>query len=192
MHTDTATKHHENTPAPPPIPFDVDLSVLVVGAERVSWLSALIDTARAELRPRDFAERHYVDEMAINKWRLLRIYAMEKAVYEHHSATFRPRTIMKADGEPAQPNQDLYHLAKSNQRDQDAVVLAALSRLEARFHRQLAAAHRMFLHLRKTNPFAPYPTQPEAGLQPETALQPETNATETLPSEAPNTEAGQD
>ncbi|HXJ41163.1 MAG TPA: hypothetical protein VNH18_17910, partial [Bryobacteraceae bacterium] len=56
----------DNTP--PPMPFDVDLSVLFIGAERVSWLGALLSTARQEYRPRDFAERHLVDEMAFNKW----------------------------------------------------------------------------------------------------------------------------
>ena len=82
----------------PPVPFDINLSILAVGAELVPWLAALIETARSDLRPRDFQERHFVDEMAINKWRLLRIYGMEKAVYEHQLAGFRPKSSMTSNG----------------------------------------------------------------------------------------------
>jgi len=50
--------------------------------QRVPWLGALLETARKDFQPRDFAERHLVDEMAFNKWRLLRVYGMEKAALE--------------------------------------------------------------------------------------------------------------
>src|SRR4051812_47844077 len=118
-----------------PNPFDVDLSVLAVGPERVSWLASLIETVRTDLQPRDVAERHLADEMAINKWRLLRTWGMEKAVYEHHLATFNPRSIRLPDGRLAEPDEDIYHIAQANAPDYDGPILAALSRLEARFHR---------------------------------------------------------
>ena len=129
----------------PPVPFDINLSILAVGAELVPWLAALIETARSDLRPRDFQERHFVDEMAINKWRLLRIYGMEKAVYEHQLAGFRPKSS-------AEPNEDMYHLARAYASDNDGIILAALSRLETRFHRQFIAACKMLMALRHFNP----------------------------------------
>jgi len=130
------------------MPFDINLSILAVGAERVPWLAALIETARSDLRPRDFQERHFVDEMAINKWRLLRIYGMEKAVYEHQLAGFRPKSS-------AEPNEDMYHLARAYASDNDGIILAALSRLETRFHRQFIAACKMLMSLRRFTPINP-------------------------------------
>ena len=150
-------EHDEQEPdlSIPPKPFDADISILTVGAERPTWLAALIETARDDLRPRDLVERHLVDEMAINKWRLLRIYGMEKAVYEHQLASFRSTSARKANGELVEPNEDLYHLARAHAPDHDAVILAALSRLEARFHRQFYAALKMLIALRKVNPVSP-------------------------------------
>ncbi|MCU1326230.1 MAG: hypothetical protein JWN34_1600, partial [Bryobacterales bacterium] len=151
--------HYERNTTAPPQPFDVDLRILAIGPERVPWLGALIETARTDLRPRDFAERHLVDEMAINKWRLLRIYGMEKSVYEHQLATFKPASTRQDDGERAEPNEDLYHLALTHSHEHDGIILAALSRLEARFHRQFYAALRMLIVLRRANPVNPNPTQ---------------------------------
>src|SRR5205085_73309 len=116
----------------PPLPYVPDLSVLTVGAERVPWLAALIETARQDLQPRDFPERHFVDEMALNKWRLLRIYLMEKAVYEHQDATFVRRGVRDKNGRTLEPYEDIYHLACAHSPDNDAIILAALGRLETR------------------------------------------------------------
>jgi hypothetical protein len=135
-----------------PHPFDVDLRVLAIGAERTSWLASLIRTVREELRPRDLVERHFVDELAINKWRLLRVYGMEKAVYEHQLAIQRPAPICNPAGRPVEPNRDIYQLAQANAPQNDGAILAALSRLEARFHRQFCAALKMLQSLRRTNP----------------------------------------
>jgi hypothetical protein len=135
-------EYTQNNDTAPPAPFDIDLSILAVGAERVPWLAALIETARSDMRPRDFQERHFVDEMAINKWRLLRIYGMEKAVYEHQLAGFRPQSS-------AEPNEDMYHLARAYASENDGIILAALSRLETRFHRQFIAACKMLMALRR-------------------------------------------
>src|SRR4051812_9147506 len=79
--------------AQPPVPFDVDLSNLSVGPERRNWLGSLLATARKDFQPRNFAERHLVDEMAFNKWRLLRVYTMEKAVYDHQWAAPLPFSL---------------------------------------------------------------------------------------------------
>jgi len=134
------------------MPFDVDLSILTVGAERVPWLASLIETVRNDLRPRDFPERHFVDEMAINKWRLLRIYGMEKAIYEHQVASFIPQSEFDDQGHPLEPHEDLYHLAQAHAPECDAIILTALGRLETRFHRQFIAACKMLMALRRFNP----------------------------------------
>src|SRR5438045_1412103 len=99
--------------APPPIPFDVELSHLTIGPELTGWLESILNTARRDHQPRDFAERHLVDELAFAKWRLLRVYEMEKAVYDHQSDTFRPKPAAGAGIPEKQPLDDFYHLAQA-------------------------------------------------------------------------------
>ena len=92
------------------IPFQADLRDLVIGPEVKHRLGDLIETARLNLKPRDFAENYLVDEMAISKWRGIRTKIMEKAVYDHQAVTFRPRCLKDAKGAALEPHEDMYHL----------------------------------------------------------------------------------
>jgi len=148
-------------------PREPDLRFIAIRVERESRLLEIIHTARADMAPRNFAERHLVDEMAIAKWRGLRTVLMEKAVYDHQDALFQPEQGKDADGKWVEPNEDIFHLAMAHATDRHAVVLAALSLLEARFHRQFCSALRLLLAMRRLNPFNPADA-PLTSVNPET------------------------
>jgi hypothetical protein len=132
--------------------FKTDLRFLTVGPELSSRLGDLLETAYADLEPRNFPERHLVDELAMAKWRGLRAALMEKAVYEHEHATFAPKGRKDSDGKPLEPHEDMYHLAMAHAPERHGVVLAALGRLAIRYQRQFANALRLLITLRRGTP----------------------------------------
>ena len=137
---------------PPTKPFEVAPSTFTIGAELANRLGDLIQSARADFNPRDFAERHLVDDLAISKWRALRVSLMEKAVFEHESVTFNPRALTDESGVLFEPHEDMYHLAMAHAPDRHATVLAALGRLETRYARQFATSLRLLIALRRGSP----------------------------------------
>lgn len=149
--------------------FSHELKLFTIGVERIALLGDLVTEARADLRPRNFAERHLVDELAISKWRTWRVALMEKAVFEHQNTTFRPRVPRDSDGNMLMPHEDIYHLARAygegpHAPESQAVVLAALSRLDARYSRQFCAALRLLIALRRGDP--PPVTEPRPDAEP--------------------------
>ena len=71
------------------VDFDTELPAFTIGNERVTWLGALIKAARDDYQPRNFGERHLVDDLAVSRWRILRVALMEKAVYDAQLAVER-------------------------------------------------------------------------------------------------------
>jgi len=132
--------------------FKTDLRFLTIGPELSSRLGDLLETVYADLEPRNFVERHLVDELALAKWRGLRAALMERAVYEHENATFAPKGRKDADGKPLEPYEDMYHLAMAHAPERHGVVLAALGRLAIRYQRQFASALRLLMALRRGTP----------------------------------------
>lgn len=144
-------------PSPNAPDFDGELRVFTLGPERTAWLGDLIASARSDYKPRDFGERHLVDDLAIAKWRGLRVALMEKAVFEQQSTTFRPRNLKDKDGQLVTPHEDIYHLALAygnspTASDSHATVLAALNRLDTRYHRQFCTTLRLLIALRRGTP----------------------------------------
>jgi hypothetical protein len=137
---------------PPTKLFEVAPSTFTIGAELANRLGDLIQSARADFNPRDFAERHLVDDLAISKWRALRVTLMEKAVFEHESVTFNPRALKDESGVLFEPHEDMYHLAMAHAPERHATVLAALGRLEIRYARQFATSLRLLIALRRGSP----------------------------------------
>ncbi len=134
------------------IPFQADLRNLVIGPEIKHRLGDLIETARLNLRPRDFAENYLVDEMAISKWRGIRTKIMEKAVYDHQAVTFRPRGLKDTKGQLLEPHEDMYHLAMAHAPETSRIVLTALGRLETRYYRHFCGSFRLLLSARRGTP----------------------------------------
>ena len=129
-----------------------ELGLFTIGVERLNLLGDLVLEARADLQPRNFPERHLVDELALSKWRTFRVALMEKAVFEHQNTTFQPLVPRDTDGNMLMPHEDVYHLAMAHAPECHAVVLAALSRLNARYSREFCTALRLLLALRRGNP----------------------------------------
>ena len=129
-----------------------EIGLFTIGAERLNLLGDLVLEARADLQPRNFPERHLVDELAISKWRTYRVALMEKAIFEHQNSTFQPLVPRDTDGNMLMPHEDVYHLAMAHAPESHAVVLAALSRLNARYSREFCTALRLLLALRRGNP----------------------------------------
>ncbi len=132
--------------------FNLDPSTFTIGEELANRLGELLDSVRADLRPRNFPERHLVDELALSRWRGLRVTLMEKAIYEHESVDFQPRELTDEDGVLFEPHEDVYHLAMSHAPERHATVLAALGRLEARYARAFSNALRLLIALRRGSP----------------------------------------
>src|SRR5947208_2933963 len=80
-----------------------DLRDLVIGPEAPWRLGDLIETARLHMQPRNFAEHYLVAEMAISRWRGMRVQIMEKAVYDRQQTTSKPRGGTDANGKPSEP-----------------------------------------------------------------------------------------
>ena len=139
--------------------FETELRVFTIGAERVAWLGDLVASARADYKPRNFGERHLVDDLAISKWRGLRVAIMEKAVFEHQGSSFRPRNPKDKDGRLLMPHEDICHLAMAHAPEAHATVLAALNRLDSRYHRQFCTVLRLLVALRRGDP-PPVPDPP--------------------------------
>ena len=54
---------------PTKLPRETDVASIALRVEQRERLFDLMKTARAEMAPRNFAERHLVDEMATARWR---------------------------------------------------------------------------------------------------------------------------
>ena len=160
-------------PKPTSPNFESELRVYTIGTERVAWLGDLVASARADYKPRDFGERHLVDCLAISKWRGLRVALMEKAVFEHQGSSFRPRIPKDKDGRILMPHEDIYHLAMAHAPEAHATVLAALNRLDGRYHQQFCTVLRLLIALRRGDP----PPVPEAApVEPKAEPKPTVNS----------------
>ena len=139
--------------------FESELRVYTIGTERVAWLGDLVASARSDYQPRNFGERHLVDDLAISKWRGLRVALMEKAVFEHQGSSFRPRIPKDKDGRLLMPHEDIYHLAMAHAPEAHATVLAALHRLDSSYRQQFCTFLRLLTTLRRGDP-PPVPDAP--------------------------------
>ena len=136
------------------VDFDTELPAFTIGNERVTWLGALIKAARDDYRPRNFGERHLVDDLAVSRWRILRVALMEKAVYDAQGLTYSPRDPRDFKGRKLMPHEDICHLAMANLPEAHGTLLAALSRLDGRFRREFCAFLRLLTSLRNGSGFS--------------------------------------
>jgi hypothetical protein len=140
-------------------PFIPDLDFVALETEEVTSLHYLIEDARLDYKPRNFGERHLVDELALCKWRQLRVLTMQRSIYDRQLTEFdQTRTDDPDDPNNADPMRDTFHTAMAHAHEQYAVVLAALSRLETRYHRQFCSALRL-LHSLQSNSSQPTPKE---------------------------------
>ncbi len=167
-----------------------EIKLFTIGVERVNLLGDLVASARADYKPRNFGERHLVDDLAICRWRSLRVALMEKAVFEHQSTTFRPRVPRDSEGNMLMPHEDIYHLAMAHAPEAHSTVLTALNRLDSRYHRQFCTVLRLLLALRRGDPPPvpdSQPVEPKVPVDPNQTDRKETTPCEPSPTTQPTT-----
>jgi hypothetical protein len=126
-------------------PFETNLDFIVLDTEHISRFHDLLEDARHDYQPRNFGERHLVEELAICKWRRLRVLMFQRAIYQRQQSDYRPPAI--AEGEEPDEFQDLleeaFDTAMVHTPERYDHALAALSRLETRYQRQFCEALRL-------------------------------------------------
>lgn len=118
----------------------------------------------AKFQPRDFVEERLVIQMAVNQWRLERVWSLQTATVDEESAT--QEELVEAKYE--EWDTALVHACSYNARKLD---LKALDQYESRFVRNFDRALRQFNQIREQ-----YPPQPVSENEPETEhqVEPET------------------
>jgi hypothetical protein len=132
---------------------------IVLEGESQDRFSGLLAALHEELQPQTDIETSLVENMAVARWRQMRLWGIEKAAMEHEM-----RKRAEASDTPENPATRAA-LAFRTLSD-DSRSLDLINRYESRYDRQYLRAHRRFLELqdRRTPPPAPPVSRP----QPET------------------------
>jgi hypothetical protein len=99
----------------------------------------------AKFQPRDFVEERLVIQMAVNQWRLERVWSLQTATVDEESATQEEIVSVKYE----QWDTALVHACSYNARKLD---LKALDQYESRFVRNFDRALRQFNQIREQHP----------------------------------------
>jgi hypothetical protein len=134
---------------------------VVLKGESEERFKALLADLHAELQPQTTVEITLVENMAVARWRQMRIWGMEKASIEHEMRA-QSEARDAAEGHPVEDTATRCALAFRSLSD-DSRSLDLINRYESRYDRQYLRAHHRFLQLvdRRTPPPAPAPKEPE-------------------------------
>ena len=126
-------------------PFETNLDFIVLDTERVNRFHDLLEDARRDYKPRNFGERHLVEELAICKWRRLRVLMFQRAIYQRQQSDYRPQPSGEGDDidEFQEFLDEAFDTAMVHTPERYDHALAALSRLETRYQRQFCEALRL-------------------------------------------------
>ena len=108
-------------------------SSIVLEGEDVALFNRLLETLTSEINPQTEIECHLVENLAVTRWRQLRIWALEKATLENEQENH----LQHAD--PAKRTAKAFEALSNSSR-----TLDVLTRYETRFDRQY---HRALKHL---------------------------------------------
>jgi hypothetical protein len=120
----------------------------------------------AKFQPRDFVEERLVIQMAVNQWRLERVWSLQTATVDEESATQEELVAVKYE----QWDTALVHACSYNARKND---LKALDQYENRFVRNFDRALRQLNQIREQ-----YPPQHDLENEPKTEVLDEQTKTE--------------
>ena len=147
---------------------------IVLQGESEERFNALLADLHAELQPQTTVEITLVENMAVARWRQLRIWGVEKAGMEHQMrAQAEARRTSEEDS--SEDTATRCALAFRTLSD-DSRSLELINRYEARYDRQFLRAHRRFLELvdRRTPPPDKPPAQPRDTVSAKQTRQPVT------------------
>jgi hypothetical protein len=133
---------------------------VVLTGESEDRFKALLADLHAELQPQTTVELTLVENMAVARWRQMRIWGMEKASMEYEMRA-QSEARDAAEDHPVEDTATRCALAFRTLSD-DSRSLELINRYEARYDRQYLRAHHRFLQLvdRRTPPPAPGPKEP--------------------------------
>ena len=145
---------------------------IVLEGESGERFHALLGNLLEELQPQTTVEVTLVENMAVARWRQMRIWGIEKANMEHE---MRSLADARAASEGEGPEDTATRCARAFRTlSDDSRSLELINRYESRYDRQYLRAHRRFLELvdRRTPPPVPTPAPPPEGVRhaPDTVL----------------------
>jgi hypothetical protein len=128
---------------------------IVLNGESEERFNTLLADLHAELQPQTTVEMTLVENMAVARWRQMRIWGMEKAGMEHE---------MRAQAGDATEDTATRCALAFRALSDNSRSLELINRYEARYDRQYLRAHHRFMQLvdRRTPPPAPAPDKPAA------------------------------
>jgi hypothetical protein len=132
-------------------------TTIVLKGESTDRFLGLLTALLEEFQPQTPFEESLIENMAVVRWRQMRIWGMEKAAMEHEMR----RQAEMPNSTSLEPDEDAATRAAIAFRtlSDDSRSLELINRYESRYDRQYLRAHRRFLevHDRRTPP-APQPT----------------------------------
>ena len=143
---------------------------IVLQGESEERFNALLADLHAELQPQTTVEITLVENMAVARWRQMRIWGIEKANMEHQMRAQAEALGVSEDNpageEAAEDTATRCALAFRTLSD-DSRSLELINRYESRYDRQYLRAHRRFLELvdRRTPPPPQAPKEPRPPAQ---------------------------
>jgi hypothetical protein len=135
---------------------------IVLKGESGERFNALLADLHAELQPQTIVEITLVENMAVARWRQMRIWGIEKANMEHQM-----RAEAEATDDVVREDTATRCALAFRTLSDESHSLELINRYEARYDRQYLRAHRRFLELvdRRTPPPAPAPRKPDPPVQ---------------------------
>src|SRR5580698_5723194 len=135
-------------------------ATIVLKGESTDRFFELLAGLLEEFQPQTLFEESLIENMAVARWRQMRIWGMEKAAMEHEmqrQAEISNSTELDPSGHAATRAALAFRTLSDDSRS-----LELINRYESRFDRQYLRAHRRFLevHDRRTPPAANPPATP--------------------------------
>src|SRR5580698_9098032 len=121
-------------------------ATVVLKGESQDRFCALLAALTEEFQPRTPFEQSLIENMAVARWRQMRIWGMEKAAMDHEMRRQSDIPISPAL-DPAEQAATRAALAFRSLSD-DSRSLELINRYESRYDRQYLRAHRRFIEVR--------------------------------------------
>ncbi len=142
-------------------------TTIVLKGESTDRFLDLLAALLEEFQPQTAFEESLIENMAVVRWRQMRIWGMEKAAMEHEMRRQGGISNSTNDLDPAEDAATRAAIAFRTLSD-DSRSLELINRYESRYDRQYLRAHRRFLEVRDRRtppptpaPLNPHPPQPE-------------------------------
>jgi hypothetical protein len=159
-------------------------STIVLKGESTDRFLGLLTDLFEEFQPQTPFEESLIENMAVARWRQLRIWGMEKASMDHEMRR-QPAIPNSAELDPPEQAATRAAVAFRTLSD-DSRSLELINRYESRYDRQYLRAHRRFLEVRDRRTPPPVPVTPAPGKVDSSKGTPEVIANKVTPIDTPD------